>query len=348
MDSTNSGQRGFSGSESELLQTYREILAESKGRILISTFSSSLPRLVNVSRLAREQNRKVALIGRSFLRHFSAAVKTGYLIPDETFISIQEASELPAGKVLYFVTGSQGEVNAALTKIASGRHRDLTLSREDTIIFASRAIPGNERAIGLLKSSLEESGAKVITSSVRQVHVSGHAYREELAYLLNLTRPKTVMPVHGEFSMLNRHQSWLNRLARPGQKILLRTNGDEIILSAGECFSGGQVPVELIPIDGNQLVPISPRALKQRKDLMYSGLIVISGVRDFGKMSWDVVTAGIAEEKKGSMQRLVMDFLNLKCQNTTSGALKRTLKKAIRPHYKGMPVIKIILEGKIL
>ena len=348
MDSTNAGQAGFSGSEAELLDSYRQILQSSPGRVLISTFSSSLPRLINVSRIAKEFNRKVALVGRSFKRHFDAAVKTGYIVPDETFVSIEDAMILPSSEVLLFVTGSQGEVNAALTKIAHKTHQEIQLQSSDTVIFASRAIPGNERGIALLRSHLERSGCKVITPAHSKVHVSGHAYREELAFLANLTLPGTVMPIHGEFTMLNQNYNWLKTLGEDRRTILLRSNGDEIVLKQGVCSSGKKWEVELLPVDGNQLVPISNRSLKQRKDLMYSGLVLISGTRGFGEMRWDVETAGIAEETPGNMKNLVLNHLNKHSQNTARDNLKRELKKAIRPHFRGMPVIKIILEGKII
>jgi len=348
MDSTNAEKPGFSGSESELLHSYRNILTESEGRVLISTFSSSLPRLINVSRIAEEVGRKVVLIGRSFHRHFNAAVKTGYILPNSTFIEPEQAANYSSRELLYFVTGSQGEVNAALSKIARKSHRDIQIRSSDTVIFASRAIPGNERGIALLRSSLERLGAEVITASHRKVHVSGHAYREELAYLLNLTRPRNVLPIHGEFTMLQQHEMWLRQLIEKDQKILLRSNGDELILNQGACYAGRTWDTPLLPIDGNQIVPISNRALKERKDMMYSGLVVISATRGFGKTNWDVMTMGLAEEKQGRLKKIILDFLTVECQNTTGARLKNAVKKAIRPHYKGMPVIRVVFEGKIL
>ena len=348
MDSTNAEQKGFSGSESDLLESYRSIFRQSKGRVLISTFSSSLPRLINVSRVASEFNRKVALLGRSFVRHFNAATKSGYIPPDHTIISIEEASDLPVEQQVFFVTGSQGEVNASLTKIAMKSHPKLKLSSRDTVVFASRAIPGNERAIALLRSYIERCGAEVITTKHMNVHVSGHAYREELAYLFNLVKPRSVMPIHGEYTMLNQHYGWLKHLIGSHHDILLKSNGDEIRLRRGRLSDGPHWDLDLIPIDGNQLVPVSRKALKQRKDMMYSGVVIVVATRDFGKMSWDVDTLGIAEEQEDRLKNLVLDFLRRHGKYATGRHLKRDLKKAIRPHFSGMPVIKIIWEGTIL
>ncbi|PIE89879.1 MAG: hypothetical protein CR997_08655 [Acidobacteria bacterium] len=348
MDSTNAEQKGFSGSEAGLLQTYQEIVNESKGRIFISCFSSSLPRLINVSKIAEASGRKVVLAGRSFHRHFKAAMKTGYIKPNAVFIDQEQASALPPRELLYFITGSQGEPNAALSKIAAHTHRDVQLRSSDTIIFASRPIPGNERAIALLRSSLEQAGARVINSSHRNVHVSGHAYREELAYLLNVTKPGNILPIHGEFTMLQQHEKWLKHLVHKNQRILLRSNGDELVLQNGICHAGKKWETSLLPIDGNQLVPLQSSVLKERKDLMYSGLILISFKHGYGKPEWDVLTMGLAEEKPGTLKKIILDFLNKDGLHINKKRIKTAVKKLLRRYFNGMPVIRVVYEGTIL
>ena len=201
-DSTNSNVEGHSGSEEKLRESLIKIIKKTSNRIAITSFSSNLARLETFAHIAKESGRVAALCGRSLWTMYKAAMDTGYLKNIKPFLDEREIMIYPKDQVLLICTGSQGEPRAALSRIASDNHQNIFLEANDTVIFSSKVIPGNERAITKVQNELKEKNINVVTESDEFVHVSGHPHVEELKKMYNWIKPEIVIPVHGEYHML--------------------------------------------------------------------------------------------------------------------------------------------------
>ena len=354
MDSTNAGKQGFCPSERELVPHLEREIGEAKGRILFTTFSSHMPRIKNLKRIARRLGRRIAFLGRGFHRHFSISQDIGYVDhqPD-VFATLEEALALPDHKVILVLTGSQAETQSALMRVAGDGLKGVKIRAGDRIIFSSKAIPGNERAIALLSADLERKGAEVITEKTHHVHTSGHGFREDLTYMLMLTQPKTVVPIHGEFSHLLHHFQWLRSLINPRQQSLLVENGDILELKNGETERGPSLPTAMIPIDGTRNIPLENRVVRERKDLMYSGLVLIVIRQVKRGHQFEVSTNGMAESFPDEVAAYLEKILaKLSLPGTTraewADEVYFTIKKTVKKVFGLRPVIRVIVEGHIL
>ncbi len=279
MDSTNAMVPGHSGSEKDVREQFRKVFKNYDHRIIVTCFSSNVARLLSVFYAARENGRETALVGRSLWRMEQAARDTGYIPPDVRFLSEDEAGYVPRDKVVYICTGSQGEFRAALTKLANDDHPELMLDEGDVVLYSSREIPGNEKAIAKVQNALAKQGITVVTDRDVHIHVSGHPCQDELTQMYQWVRPHIALPVHGEM----RHQMENARIAKLCQvpHTLIPSNGQIIRLHAADAPEKvGEVQSGRWVLDGTKVRPIGDSAFKDRTKMMWSGMAVVTLVVD--------------------------------------------------------------------
>ena len=240
-DSTNAVRDGRSPSEAEVARTIIDLVKAAKGRVAVTTFASNVARIKAVAAAARAADREVVVVGRAMERVVQVARETGYLDGVQNFRSPEVYGHLPQDKVLALCTGSQGEPRAALARIANDDHPEITLNRGDSVIFSSRTIPGNEKAVGSIINNLVLQGVEVLTDRDHLVHVSGHPRRDELRDMIAWTKPQLLIPVHGEALHLNEHAKLARAAGVP--RVLVVRNGDLIKLGPGDPGIIGEVPV---------------------------------------------------------------------------------------------------------
>lgn len=276
-DSTNVFSDGTAGSELAVRESLQKIVSEQSNRVVVSAFASNVARMETLYEVAQSTGREAALVGRSLWRMYEAAQENGYL-KDVRFVSEQDAPHLPRDKALIICTGSQGEPRAALMRIATGSHPHVSLEPDDTVIFSSKQIPGNEKAIGRLQDLLVQQGVRLITESSAFVHVSGHPCRDELTHMMSMIRPEIVVPVHGEVRHLYEHAALAEKCQVPrtvvatnGRMVRLAPNGPELI----DAVTSGR-----LALDGERLVQIDSPVLRERKRVLYQGAVVATLVVD--------------------------------------------------------------------
>ncbi|MFO1059568.1 MAG: ribonuclease J [Dongiaceae bacterium] len=277
-DSTNALVEGHSGSEADVRTALDRLIGGLKQRVAVACFASNVARLDTVARIAARHGRHVGLVGRSLWRIDSAARETGYLADLPPFVSEHELGFLPRDRALMVCTGSQGEPRSALARIARDDHPQVTLEAGDAVIFSSRVIPGNERAIFKLQDDLVRLGVEVLTDREHPVHVSGHPARAELAEMYHWVRPRIAVPVHGEPRHLVAHA----QLARDCQvpQAVVPENGALIRLAPGPAEQIGEVPAGRLGLDGSALVPVGGALMQQRRRIAYGGVAVLTLVLD--------------------------------------------------------------------
>ena len=295
-DSTNVDRRGFTGSEVEVIDGFEEIFTSAKGKIVVAMFASSLYRMQILVDLAAQFDRRVAFVGRGVADNSEIAQRLGYLrVPAGVQIRDSEVRTFPGQDVVCICTGSQGEPQAALPRIAIDDHRYVKLSPDDVVVFSAREIPGNEKAIGRVKNHIARRDADVISQGDKHVHVSGHGSEEELKLMLSLVRPKHFVPIHGEYRQLARHARVAARVSR-STKVLLAENGDVIRFDDDGARLADKVPAGRILIDGTRSGEVGDEVLRDRRHLAGDGLVV--PVVTIGKQSGtleetpDVITRG--------------------------------------------------------
>ena len=271
-DSTNAMVPGRSGSEAQVRETLTDLLGRYPNRIAVTCFATNVARLESIAVAAAANGRNVALVGRSLWRINEAARSNGYLKDVPPFLSEHDAAYLPKDKLVMICTGSQGEPRSALARIAGGDHPQVTLDPGDTVIFSSREIPGNERAIGRVQNLLVNKGITVVTADDAFVHVSGHPAQDELVEMYQWVRPKVAVPVHGE----QRHQLAHAKVAQGCQVPhgLVPGNGDVVRLAPGPVEVVTQVRSGRLAIDGKRLVPLDTGLMRARTRMVHNGAAV--------------------------------------------------------------------------
>jgi ribonuclease J len=277
-DSTNALKDGVSGSEGELREALTELIGRYQGRVGVACFASNVARLHTIAKAAQAHGRDVALIGRSLWRIDKAARENGYLTDLPRFLTEEEAGYVPADRIVLICTGSQGEPRAALARIARDDHPHITLEDGDVVIFSSRIIPGNEKAISRLQNGLVRLGVEVVTEADHFVHVSGHPARAELVRMYQMVRPHVAIPVHGEARHLAAHAD-LAMECQVGDALIIE-NGDVVRLDAQGATIAGQVPAGRIASDGRRLIPLDGSVLQQRKRVANQGALVATVIVD--------------------------------------------------------------------
>lgn len=303
-DSTNAERPGFTPSERDVMQAIDQIIEKSRGRVIITTFSSHIHRLQNVIRVAEKYDRRVVIEGRSMVKTTQIAQELGYLEVKQPLVNAESVNDLQDDKVVFLCTGSQGQPMAALSRLASGTHRKITLKPGDTVILSSNPIPGNEEAVGRVINQLYERQVNVFYPPTYRVHASGHASQEELKLILDLTRPKFFIPFHGEVRHQVNHQKLAMSMPRAPQKSLLVANGDVIELSRDDVRITGQVDAGVIYIDNlGQGEQVTEPIIRDRQTLSSEGIVVIVAV--LGKQpSVEVISRGVVGGDNGMLKEV--------------------------------------------
>ena len=343
-DSTNAEIEGYTPSEKNVLASIKDIFKAASGRLILSTFSSNISRIQQICEVAVENNRKIAIIGRSMEHAVEAARDFGYIkIPDTSFIPINEINEHKLSEICVLCTGSQGEPMAALSRVANNEHKDLRIIPGDTIVFSSSAIPGNGVFIERVVNQLVKKGADVLVNSVLySVHSSGHPSKQELRIMLHLIRPKYFMPIHGEYRMLKIHGDIAESLGVAHNNIFILENGDSLIISKHKIVRGQHFAADPVFIDSKNVSGTNQAVVKDREILREDGMICISVVINSKTQKIIVppkcvtrafsaddakLTSRIEEIAKQSLETLMEE-------KPTFASIKSTLKKCIEVYVE--------------
>lgn len=276
-DSTNIEKEGYTISARAISEKLARIVDESRGRIIIALFASNINRIQQIVNIAVERGKKIVFNGRSIEVAVNIARNMGYIqIPGGVEIEADDIGRYPDDEVIIITTGSQGEPMSALARMAAGNHKQIKTKKEDTIILSSKFIPGNEKAIGHIINKLYKRGANVIYEKISEIHVSGHAFQEELKLMINLTRPKFFMPIHGEYRHLFLHARLAQQMGIPPERVLLAENGQIIEFDAAGGRVKDSVMTGRVLIDGKGIGDVGRSVLKERRLLSEEGLVVVN------------------------------------------------------------------------
>ena len=275
-DSTNAERPGSTGSERLVGEAFRTLFPLRTGRILVASFASNIHRMQQAADVAVECGRKVAIVGRSMRKNMNIAANLGYAsIPEDAMVNPGDAAMLPPGDVVVLCTGSQGEPMSALTRIAYGDHPSVGVEPGDTVVISAKPVPGNELRVHDTINQLARSGAEVLHEEIAPVHVSGHAYQEELRTMLSLLRPRHVMPIHGEYRMLAAHAKLAREAGVPEERIILAENGSVVELARGGARLVDHVQTGVTFVDGLRVGNVEDVALRDRRRLADDGVLIV-------------------------------------------------------------------------
>ncbi len=303
-DSTNIDRRGHTGSELEIVDAFEEIFTSATGRLIVTTFASSIHRMQILARLADRFGRKVAFVGRGMQQNSETAQRLGYLqLPPGLVVRDSDVPRLPPSEVLCLTTGSQGEPLSALSRIAIDDHRHIHIEPGDTVVFSARTIPGNEKAIGRVMNHVTRRGADIVTQEMKHVHVSGHGSEEELKLMLSLVRPRYFIPIHGEYRQLARHRRVAERVtANLGYEadVLQAVTGDILRFDASGAHITGRASTGRVLIDGTRVGEVDDEVLRDRRHLAEDGLaLLVLAMRQDGTLASppEIVTRGFVTDR---------------------------------------------------
>jgi ribonuclease J len=351
-DSTNAMVEGHSGSEAEVRTSMAALIRPMRGRVAVTCFASNVARVESVALAAKAAGRHVALVGRSLRNLETAARDCGYLRDVPEFVPEEEAGSVPDDNLLILVTGSQGEARSALARIAADTHRNIALGEGDTVVFSSRVIPGNERAIGAVQDNLVRRGVRLMTADDHMVHVSGHPARDELRRLYALVRPRYSVPVHGEWRHLAAHAD----LAKEAGVIpMMLEDGDILCLSGNRPEVIDSAPVGRLALDGNRLVPMSGGVLAARRRMLFNGVVLVSvAVNEAGVLLGQpqLSAPGLFEADDPEAVRVVREFAAAFADLPTSlrqddealpDAARAALRRALGTRLQKRPLVDVHL-----
>src|SRR5712691_5158614 len=352
-DSTNALRPGTSGSEAALRRSLIDLVGRYDARVAVACFASNVARLETIARAAAAHGREVALVGRSLWRIDKAARENGYLTDLPRFLTEDEAGYIPRDRIVLICTGSQGEPRAALARIAREDHPNIVLETGDVVIFSSRIIPGNEKAINRLQNALVRLGIEIVTEEDHFVHVSGHPARDELVRMYQMVRPKIAVPVHGEARHLIAHAQ-LARECQVQQPLVIQ-NGDMVRLAGNGAAVVDEVPVGRLASDGKGLLPLDGIALRDRRRATFNGTAVATLVLDRqGRLVAPpaisligVVEPAVAEETmpalRGALERVVDELPagSRRDDPAVRDASRRGLRRVLNERFGKRPFVDI-------
>lgn len=351
-DSTNAMVEGESGSEGEVRTSLAELIASLRGRIAVTCFASNVARVESVALAARAAGRSVAIVGRSLRNLEAAARECGYLKGIPPFLTEDDVADIPDENLVILITGSQGEPRSALSRVAQDTHPRVELGEGDTVVFSSRMIPGNERAIGTVQDNLVRRGVTVLTDNDHFVHVSGHPARDELKRLYALVRPRVTVPVHGEWRHLSAHAALAQEL---GITPILVEDGDILSLAPGRPEVIDSAPVGRLVVDGNRLVPLQGSVMGARRRMLFNGVVIASlAVDEAGRLRGAprLSAPGLFDPEDPETDRILRDFAdsiadlpsNLRRDDESLiEAAKSALRKALGRRLQKRPLVDVHL-----
>ena len=358
-DSTNAEREGFTQSEKTVGKTFDSIFSEhTSTRIIVATFASNVDRVQQIINSAYKFGRKVVVEGRSMVSIIDTAMNLGYLnIPENTLIDIEQIKNYPDDRTVIITTGSQGESMAALSRMAGGMHRKVSIGPQDTVIFSSHPIPGNEKAVSKVINELYAKGADVI---FQDAHVSGHACREEIKLLYTLVRPKYAIPVHGEYRHLKAQASLVKELGYSSENIFILSSGDVLELDEESAQVTGKVPAGSVYVDGLGVGDVGNIVIRDRQHLAEDGILIVvmalDSVSNYLVSGPDIVSRGFvyvreSDELLDEARSLVMDLMDRFQERNISdwGKIKTTIRDTLSDYFwkktKRRPMIlPIIME----
>ena len=356
-DSTNADVPGFTPLEKDIGPVIESVIARSKKRVIVASFSSHVHRVQQVVDAAKANDRKVALVGRSMVRNMQIAIQMGYLTAEtQDFVDLKQAASMPADKVVYMSTGSQGEPMAVLARMANLEH-DIEIGEGDTVILASSLIPGNENAVYRVIDGLTKLGANVVHKGNAKVHVSGHAAAGELLYCYNILKPRNVMPVHGEYRHLIANGKLAEQTGVPSERVLITEDGWVIDLVDGIAEVVGAVECGLLYVDGKTVGKITEDDLKDRRVLAEEGFISIFCVVDENgrvKVGPEIRARAFAEDDhvfdavKPMIERALAEAAGEGVRDTY--ALQQVIRRTIgtwvnKAHRRRPMIIPVVIQG---
>lgn len=344
-DSTNAEIPAFTKSERTIGDSIIKIVEKIEGRIIFASFASNIFRLQQAADAAVATGRKIAVFGRSMENAIVNGQKLGYIkVPKGTFIDASELNQLPANQTMILCTGSQGEPMAALSRIANGTHRQISIHPDDTVIFSSSPIPGNTTSVNHLINLLLEAGANVIHGKLNNIHTSGHGGQEEQKLMLRLMKPKFFMPVHGEFRMLKIHTQLAQATGVPKENCFIMENGDMLALTSDSARLAGHFHAGDVYVDGSGIGDIGNVVLRDRQILSEEGLVLIVVTVDLEKRELlagpDILSRGfiymresgeMISEAQGILYDALIDAFNQEGE-ISEHQLREILTDAIEPY----------------
>ena len=345
-DSTNVERPGHTGSEFDIVEAFEELFASTRGKLVVTSFATSIYRMQILVNLAREFGRKVAFVGRGMVEHSQIAQRLGILqVPPGLLIREADVRNHPPRQVLCMTTGSQGEPMAALSRIAVDNHRHVAVGPEDRVVFSARTIPGNEKAIDRVINHLARRGAEVVTEGQKHVHVSGHGSEEELKTMLSLVRPRYFIPIHGEYRQRSRYARLAERLAGARITLLMAENGDLLRFDEDGGRIAGKVPTGRILIDGPGAGEVADEVLRDRRHLAEDGLVVpvLAINKQTGGIEGvpDIITRGLvlepdAEGLLREAARIITEVLGETSaeERTDRGLVKEKIRVELRRFFR--------------
>ncbi|HXN89906.1 MAG TPA: ribonuclease J [Candidatus Sulfotelmatobacter sp.] len=357
-DSTNAEREGHSGSERDLHAPFERIFSEAPGRIVVANFASNIHRIQHLVRMAAQFGRRVAVVGRSLEQNFKTARELGFLsVPEGLTIPISDYERIPPSKLLLLTAGSQGEPMSALARFAAQRHPFVNVLKDDWVVISARPIPGNERMVHQTVNNLYRHGARVFYSEVGNVHVTGHAQRDELREMLDAVRPRFFIPVHGEYRQLLLHSELAREAGITAERIAVVEDGETIELDKESMTRGPKVATGLVYVDGLGVGDVEQVVLRDRRHLAEDGILVVTLAldRDTGtvRAGPDLISRGVIEPELSvrlmadaraaaleSIKRLADTHPDLNLlQEAVHDAVSRTVYKRTRRRPMVIPVV---------
>ena len=340
-DSTNAEKGGFTFSEKEVRRAFEDIFSNTRGRIIIATFASNIHRIQQAIDVAVKYGRKVILSGRSIVSNAQIALDLGYLkIPVETWLKLEDIKKLEDHEVVIITTGSQGEPMSVLSRIATDEHKQIKIREGDTVILSAKMIPGNERAIGKIINHLFRRGANVIYEKVSEVHVSGHASKEELKLMLNLIKPRYFMPIHGEYRHLIYHSMLAKKMDIPKENIFIMKNGDVLEINDTEARKSGNINSGRIFIDGKGYGDVEEMVLRDRLRLAHDGIVIIL-------LAIEKLTGNIVSGPEMISRGFVFEDVSQEIINNVKELLEKTIKGLEREYIADTSLLKAKLRSTL-
>lgn len=340
-DSTNAERKGYTMSESTVGDVFEKLFLNCTKRIVVATFASNVHRVQQIVNSAVKYGRKIAVCGRSMINMIQTAIELGYIqVPNNVFIDIDMINNYTDEQLVIITTGSQGETMSALTRMASGEHRKVTITPNDLVIISATPIPGNEKFVSKVIDDLMKIGAEVVYSALEDVHVSGHACQEEQKLMLALTKPKYFIPVHGEYRHLIAHIETAKKMGVDSSDCFIMTNGRILELNENEAKLTGTVPSGRILVDGLGVGDVGNIVLRDRQHLAQDGLIVIVLTMD---SATGEVVAGPDVISRGFVY--VRESENL--MDDVKRVIREEMEKCEQKHIKEWSVIKSNLKDNL-